>query len=282
MAKFIHFHHSFFATDKDRFWFWGSFWWKYQDYSLTFWPKIIHFNLSFFSTDKDRFWFWGSFWWKYQDYSLTFWPNASIFITLFSQLTKRGFDFGAIFDENTKTMALLFGQMHPFSSLFLLNWHKEVLILGQFLMKIPRLWPYFLAKSIHFHHSFFSTAKGVFWFWGNFSWKYQDYSLTFWPKIIQFHHSFFSTDIKRFWFWGSFWWKYQDYSLTFWPKASIFITLFSQLTKIDFDFGAIFHENTKTIALLFGQKHPFSSLFFLNWQREVLILGQFLMKIPRL
>ena len=53
-------------------------------------------------------------------------------------------------------------------------------------------------------------------------------------------------------------------ALLFGQKSSILMTLSSQLTKIDFDSGAIFDENTKTIALLFRQKHPFSSIFFLN------------------
>ena len=173
--------------------------------------KCIHFHNSSFSTDKQRFWFWGNFWWKYQDYSLTFWPKASIFITLSSQLTKIDFDFGAIFDENTKTIALLFGQ-----------------------------------KASIFITLFSQLTKIDFDFGG-----------------------IFDENIKPI-------------ALLFGQKSSIWITLSSQLTKIDFDFGAVFDENTKTIALLFGQKHPFSSLFFLNWQKEVLILGQFLMKIPRL
>ena len=41
------------------------------------------------------------------------------------------------------------------------------------------------------------------------------------------------------------------------PKSKS-LSLSSQLQKRDFDFGAIFDENTKTIALLFGQK---SSIF---------------------
>ena len=173
--------------------------------------KFIHFHHSFFSTDIKRFWFSGSFWWKYQDYSLTFWPKASIFITLFSQLTKIDFDFGAIFDENTKTIALLYGQ----KSSICINLSSQL-----------------QRRYFDFRAIFDENTKTI--------------------------------------------------ALLFGQKSSIFITLSSQLTKIDFDFGAIFDENTKTIALLFGQIHPFSSLFLRNCKREILILGQFLMKIPRL
>ena len=132
------------------------------------------------------------------------------------------------------------------------------------------------------HHSFFSPAKEVFWFWGNFWWKYQDYSLTFWPNSSIFITLSSQLTKIDFDFGAVFDENIKTIALLFGQKSSILISLSSQLTKIDFDFGAVFDENTKTIALLFGQKHPFSSLFFLNWQREVLILGQFLMKIPRL
>ena len=82
-------------------------------------------------------------------------------------------------------------------------------------------------------------------------------------------------------FWAIFDENTKTIALLFGQKSSIFITLFSQL-KESFDFRAIFDESIKTIALLFGQNHPFSSLFLRNCKREILILGQYLMKISRL
>ena len=160
--------------------------------------------------------------------ALLFGQKSSIFITLSSQLQKRDFDFGVIFDENTKTIAYFLAHNDPFSSLFLLNRKREILILGLFLMKIPRL------------------------------------SLTFWPIIIHFHHSFFSTAKERFWFGAIFDENTKTIALLFGQKSSIFITLSSQLQKRDFDFGAIFHENSKTIVYFLAHNYPFSSLFLLN------------------
>ena len=130
-----------------------------------------------------------------------------------------------IFGQNTKAIALLFGQNGSFSSLFNLQ-----------------------SKSINFN-------------FGHFWAKYQGYSLTFWPKMAHFHHfsicnqnqsisilvifgqntkaigllfgqkwlifiTFQSAiKINQFQFWSflaHFWAKYQGYGLTFWPKMAHF------------------------------------------------------------
>ena len=186
-----------------------------------------------------------------------------------------------IFHQNTKAIALLFGQNASFSSLFNLQ-----------------------SKSINFK-------------FGHFSPKYQGYSLTFWPKMPHFHHfsicnqnqsisnvvifhqntkaiallfgqnasfsSLFNLQSKSINFkFGHFSPKYQGYSLTFWPKMPQFhhFSICNQNQSIS-NLGH-FSPNTKAIALLFGQK----CLIFITFQSAIKI-NQFQIwscftKIPRL
>ena len=115
-----------------------------------------------------------------------------------------------IFHQNTKAIALRFGQNASLSPLVNLQ-----------------------SKSINFK-------------FGHFSPKYQGYSLTFWPKMPHFHHFSICN-------------QYQSISNL-----------------------VIFHQNTKAIALLFGQK----SLIFITVQSAIKInqfqLWSFFTKIPRL
>ena len=97
--------------------------------------------------------------------------------------------------QNTKAIALRFGQNASFSSLFNLQ-----------------------SKSINFK-------------FGHFSPKYQGYSLTFWPQMPHFHHFSICN---------------QNQSI-------------SNLV--------IFHQNTKAIAVLFGQ----TCLIFITFQCAIKI-----------
>ena len=158
-----------------------------------------------------------------------------------------------IFRQNTKVIALLFGQK------------CLIFITFQSAIKINQ-----------------------FQFW-SFSAKYQCYSLTFWPKMPHFHHFSicnqnqsisilvifrqntkviallfgqkclifitFQSAIKSINFnFGHFAAKYQGYSLTFWPKMPHFhhFSICNQNQSISI--FVIFRQNTKVIALLFGQK----------------------------
>ena len=89
-------------------------------------------------------------------------------------------------------------------------------------------------------------SKSINFNFGHFSAKYQGYSLTFWPKIAHFHH--FSICNQN-------------------QSISILV---------------IFRQNTKVIALLFGQK----SLIFITFQSAIKInqfqFWSFFGKIPRL
>ena len=171
-----------------------------------------------------------------------------------------------IFGQNTKVLALLFGQK------------SLIFITCQSAIKI---------NQFHFGH-----------FWP----KYQGFSLTFWPKVAHFHHlsicnqnqsisilvSFgqntkviallfgqkslvFITcqsaiKINQFHF-GHFWPKYQGYSLTFWPKVAHFHHLSICNQNQSISILVSFGQNTKVIALLFGQK----SLVFITCQSAIKI-----------
>ena len=151
-----------------------------------------------------------------------------------------------IFGQNTKVIALLLAKNGSFSSLFNLQ-----------------------SKSINFN-------------FGHFWAKYQGYSLTFWPKNGSFS-SLFNLQSKSINFnFGHFWAKYQGYSLTFWPKMAHFhhFSICNQNQSISI--LVIFGQNTKVIALLFGQKW----LIFITFQSAIKInefqFWSFLGKIPRL
>ena len=151
-----------------------------------------------------------------------------------------------IFQQNTKAIALLFGQ----KCLIFITFQSAIKI-NQFqiwscLSKIPRLQPYFLAKNASFSSLFNLQSKSINFKFGHFSAKYQGYSLTFWPKMPHFHHFSICN---------------QNQSI-------------SNLV--------IFEQNTKAIALLSGQKCP----IFITFQSAIKInqfqIWSFLSKIPRL
>ena len=185
------------------------------------------------------------------------------------------------FGQNTKAIALLFGQNGSFSSLFNLQ-----------------------SKSINFK-------------FGHCWPKYQGYSLTFWPKMAHFHHfsicnqnlsmsmlvnfgqntkaiallfgqngsfsSLFNLQSKSINFkFGHCWPKYQGYSLTFWPKMAHFHHFSICNKNQSISMLVMFCQNTKAIALLFGQKW----LIFISFQSAIRInqfqFWSFLAKIPRL
>ena len=116
---------------------------------------------------------------------------------------------------------------------------------------------------------------------GHFSAKYQGYSLTFGQKCLIFITFQSAIKINQFQFW-SFFAKYQGYSLTFWPKMPHFhhFSICNQNQSVSI--LVIFRQNTKVIALLFGQK----CLIFITFQSAIKInqfqFWSFFGKIPRL
>ena len=188
----------------------GHFSAKYQGYSLTIWPKLAHFH--HFSICNQNQW-------------------SSILV---------------IFWQHTKVIALLFGQ-----KLLIFVYFQSAIKINEFQLwsfvgKIPRLYPYFLAKNGSFSSLFNLQSKSMNFNFGHFSAKYQGYSLTFRPKMAHFH--LFSICNQNQWI--------------------------SMLV--------IVRQNTKVIALLFGQKW----LIFITFQSAIKInefqFWSFVGKIPRL
>ena len=280
----------------------GDFWPKYQGYSLTSWPKLAHFHhfsicnqnqsisilvmfgqntkaialllgqkwlifITFQSAIKiNQFQFWsivaktprlqpyflakngsfsslfnlqsksinfnfGHFLPKYQGYSLTFWPKMAHFHHFSICNQNQSMLILVIFGHNTKAIALLLGQKWlsfiTFQSAIKINQFQ----FWSFLAKIPRLQPYCLAKNGSFSSLFNLQSKSMNFNFGHFWPKYQGYSLTSWPKLAHFHH--FSICNQN---------------------QSISILL-------------IFGQNTKAIALRFGQKW----LIFITFQSAIKI-----------
>ena len=227
----------------------ANFWPKYQGYSLTFWPKLAHFHhfsicnqtqsisisviLRSFSANIPRL----------QPYFLA---KLGSFSSLFNLQSKSiNFNFGhlsLIFGQNTKAIALLFGQ----------NW----LIVITFQSAI---------KMNHFH--FRSFVPHV---WP----KYKGYSLTFWPNLAHFHHCSIcnqNQSISMSVIFRSFLAIIPRLQPYFLAKIGSFSSLFNLQSKsINFNFGhfwLIFGQHAKAIALLFGQ----NQLIFITVQSAIKI-----------
>ena len=147
--------------------------------------------------------------------------------------------------QNIKAIALLFGR----NCLIFITFQSAIKI-SQFqcwsvFTKIPRLQPYFLSKHVSFSSLFNLQSKSINFKFGHVSPKYHGYSLTFWQKMPHFHHFSICN---------------QNYSI-------------SNLV--------ICHQNTKAIALLFGQ----TCLMFITFQSGIKItqfqIWSFVTKIPR-
>ena len=151
-----------------------------------------------------------------------------------------------IFWQNTNTIAFLSGQKWlifiTFQSAIKMNQFQ----IWSFSGKIPRLYPYFLAKYGSFSSLFNLQSKSINFKFGHFLAKYQGYSLTVWPNMAHIHHFSICN---------------QNQSI-------------SNLV--------ISWQNTKAIALLFGQQW----LIFITFQSAFTInqfqIWSFIGKIPRL
>ena len=231
----------------------GYFWPKYKAYCLTVWPNMPHFHhfsicnqnqsisilvilakvprlqpyflakhasfSSLFNLQSKSINFnFGHIWPKYQGYSLTIWPKMPHFDHLSICNQNQSISILVNFGQNTKAIALLFGQ----KCLIFITFQSAIKInqiqVWSFLAKIPRLQPYVLAKHASFSSLFNLQSKSINFNFGHFRPKYQGYSLTFWRNIPDFHH--FSICNQN-------------------QSISILV---------------IFGQNTKAIALLFGQK----------------------------
>ena len=150
--------------------------------------------------------------------------------------------FSLIFGQNTKAIALLFGQ----------SW--LIFITFQCAIKINQ----FQFRSFLAH------------FWA----EYQGYSLTFWPKLAHFHHFSMCNQnhsISISVIFGSLLGKIPTLQPYFLAKIGSFSSLFNVQSKsINFNvghFSLMFGQNTKAIALRFGQNW----LIFITFQCAIKI-----------
>ena len=125
---------------------------------------------------------------KFQGYSLTFWPKLPHFHHFSICNQNQSISNLVIYWQNTKAIALLFGQkclsFITFQSAIKINQFQIWSCFG----KIPRLWPYFLAKNASFSSLFNLQSKSINFKFGHYLAKYHGYSLTFWPNMPHFHH----------------------------------------------------------------------------------------------
>ena len=188
----------------------------------------------------------GHCWPKYQGYSLTVRPNIAHFHHFSICNQNQSISILVNFSQITKVIGLLYGQ----KTIIFITCQSAIKInqfqFWSFLAKLPRLQPYFSAKHRSFSSPFNLQSKSINFNVGQFWPNYQGYSLTVRPKLAHFHH--FS------------------------------ICNQNQSISILVNFG----QNTKVIALLFGQK----SLIFITCQSAIKInqcqFWSFLAKLPRL
>ena len=216
----------------------AHFWANYQGYSLTFCPKLAHChhfsicnqNQSISISFSFRSWLG-----KIPRLQPYFMAKIGSFSSLFNlQSTSINFNCSLIFGQNTKAIALLFGQ----------NW--LIVITFQSAIKINQ----FQFRSVFAHG------------WA----KYQGYSLTqsisiFWPKLAHCHHFSIcnqNQSISISVIFRSFLGKIPSLQPYFLAKIGSFSSLFNLQSKsINFNFGHfsfVFGQNTKSTALLFGKK----------------------------
>ena len=229
--------------------FLAHLWAKYQGYSLTFWPKLAHFHhFSICNQNQSTSMsvIFRSFVGKIPRLQPYFLAKIGSISSLFNlQSNSSHFNFGhfsLIFGQNTKAIALLFGQ----------NW--LIFFTFQCAIKINQ----FQFRSFFAH------------FWA----KYQGYSLTFWPTMAHFHHFSIcnkNQSISISVMFRSFLGKIPRLQPYFLANIGLFSSLFNlQSTSMNFNFGhfsLIVGQNTKGIALLFGQNW----LIFITFQSAIKI-----------
>ena len=229
--------------------FFARFWATYQGYSLTFWPKLAHFHHFSICNQTQSISIsviFRSCLGKIPRLQPYFVAKIGSFSSLFNLQSKSiNFNFGhfsLMFGQNTKAIALPFSQ----------NW--LIFITFQSAIKI---------NQFQFR-SFFAD------FWA----KYQGYSLTFWPRLAHFHHFSIcnqNQSISISVIFRSFLGNIPRLQPYFLAKIGSFSSLFNlQSNSINFNFGhfsLMFGQNTKAIALLFGQNW----LIFITFQSAIKI-----------
>ena len=223
----------------------GQNWAKYQGYSLTFWRKLAHSShFSLYNPNQEK-WF----------------------------LVKIG--------QNTKAIALLFGQNWPILATF----HSTIQIrkndFGQNWAKYQGYSLTLWAKLAHFSHFSLYNPNQEKWFLVKIGQNTKAIALLFgqnWPILATFHSTI---QIKKMIF-GQNWAKYQGYSLSFWAKLAHFSHFSLYNPKQEKWFFVKIGQNTKAIVFLFGQNWPILATFHFTIQSRKNDFLSKLGKIPRL
>ena len=295
----------------------GHFSPTYQAYSLTFWQQMPHFHhlsickhnqsisnlvichqntkaiallfgqtclifITYQSVIKiNQFQFW-SFLPQYQGYSLTFCPKMPHCHHFSICNQNQSISSLVMFHQNTKAIALLFGQ----KCLIFITFQSAIKInqfqFWSFFTKIPRLQPYCLATNASFSSLVNLQAQSINFKFGHLSPKYQGYSLTVWPNLPHFHHLSICNQNQSISILVLFTTipKLQPYFLA--TNASLSSLFNLQSKSVNFKFGHVSPKYQGYIALRFGQK----CLIFITFQSAIKI-NQFQVwscftKVPRL
>ena len=139
-----------------------------------------------------------------------------------------------------------------------------------------------MAKNGSFSSLFNLQSKSINLNFGQFWAKYQGYSLTFWPKMTRFHHFSIYNQNQSISILVSFGQNTKAIALLFGQKWLVFITFQSTIKINQSQFWSVLGKIPRPIALLFGHKW----LVFITFQSTIKInqsqVWSVLVKIPRL
>ena len=216
---------------------------------------------------------------KYQGYSLTFWPNIAHFHHFSICYQNQSISILIISRQNTKVIALLFGQK---SLIFITLQSKSINSILVMFRQNTKVIALLFAKNPSFSSPVNLQSNSIISIMIICGQKYQGYSLTFWPKIAHFHHFSICYQNQSISILVIFRQNTKVIALLFGQKSLIIITFQSAIKINQFQFWSCVGKNTKVIALIVGQK----SLIFITPQSAIKInqfhFWSFLGKIPRL
>ena len=269
--------------------FFAHFWPKFQGYSLTFRPTLAHFHHFSICNQTQSISFsvsYRSFFAKLPRLQPYLLANIGSCPSLFNLQSKSiNFNFGHFslnFRPKDQGYNLTFwpklAHFHHFS---ICNQTQSIsfsVSFRSFLAKLPRLQPYFLATIGSCPSLFNLQSNSINVNFGQFSLycrpKDHGYNFPFWPKLAHFHHFSIcnqNPSISIYVTFRSFLAKIPRLQPYFLAKIGSFSSVFNlQSNSINFNFGhclLIFGQNTKAIALLFGQNW----LIFITCQSAIKI-----------
>ena len=169
---------------------------------------------------------------KYQGYSLTLLKKIAHFHHFSICNQYQSISNLVIFRQTANVIALRFGQKSLIFITFQSAMKNNQFKYRSFLGKIPRLLPYFLAKNRTFSSLLTLQSKSINFKFSHFSAKYQGYSLTLLKKIAHVHHFSICNQNQSMSSLVSFWQNTKVIALRFGQTSHIFIT-FKSAIKIN-------------------------------------------------